>query len=169
MERTDVEVLAAQPVDVTLGGQKYSIRPIKFKNAIAFSKRLNEILQDVQILKEILSQADIRVYLAQNVTAFLPILKTFLEQTGPELLRLIFVYDDALKVEQERIESEATLDEMLICLAECVRIAAHPFLRMPRLIRALGTPRTSEPSETEESAPKLSTTANTDSAEPSAE
>jgi len=131
MERTDGQILAAEPASVTFGTgtdeRLFTIRPQKRARSRRFRKGVGEIMSHLQSLAAVVQvavSADGRVTPAQIAQEVGGVLGEKLD----EALDLIFVYDPTLDKDSEWIEENGTDDQFVDALVVCVELAFGPFV-----------------------------------------
>lgn len=137
MNRTDLQIMSAEPVDVVLGEQSFKIAPQVKKYNRLFCERLAEVLVGVEAAVRTFDDVQ-RVDLTQiDATRVVAVVKQFLTASGPAALDLLYVYSKELEDSREYIEDNATVDQCLDALVPCFRMAFGPFAKLTRTLMTM--------------------------------
>lgn len=132
MIRTEDEVMTQTPLSVTLGKETYEIEILTILKARAWRKQLVE------------SIAEIAKHVGTNTAAQQAFFSSFafiFTQFPEKMSELFFAY--ATKLPRERIEQEATEEQLALAWAKVTQVALLPFVPELRMIsQALGVTET---------------------------
>lgn len=147
-DRTDVQILSAEPIVVVLGGREFNVGPQVLIYNMRFCEKANKLLGGLQVLTRTAGAIDLEHLKSTNLIGIIPIVKALLGDIGPGLFELLFEYNKELADAREHIEQNATIPECLEALVACFVMAFGPFAKLPRIISKMtGTQSTGADTE----------------------
>lgn len=114
--RTDEDKVLQNPVSVTLGGEKYEIKPLPILKANKWRREFITLMQDISSLASVTSD---------DKDAFSKALSSILIDKPEKLVDLLFEY--AVDLPRETIENSASSIEILNAIEEVIGLES-PFL-----------------------------------------
>lgn len=130
--RSDEDVMTQAPIEVILGEQTYNIKVLNIIKARAWRKQL------VAGIAEIAKHVGTNSAMQQ---AFFSSFAFVFTQYPEKMADLFFAY--ATELERERIESEATEEQLALAWSKVTQVALLPFVPELRMIsQALGIAET---------------------------
>ncbi len=118
MERTEEQKATQAPIEVILGGQKYSIAPLVIRDAREWRKEVMALIAPLPSLVEIKNK---NVTIEENPEEFTDVLTKLMVTMPDHVIDLFFQYAKDLK--RDEIESIATEAEVSKAFEQVVEVA----------------------------------------------
>lgn len=116
--RTEEDVIAMRPVQVTLGTKEYPLKPLTIDQADAWRQSLDTEMQEV--MREFEGESDLKSAIPASLAGALI-------RFPKKILQMVFLFSPEIKEHEEEIKAEASEEQVALAFGRMMSLA-YPFV-----------------------------------------